>query len=354
MFIAIIVIFAICISFSFVEEQIKERDKIVLFFLIGIGMILIAGTRDIYDTPDSDNYERMFYSAKTLDSVIREPSFTFIAYYLKELGLGINALFFTYAIMSIPLRLHIIWKMSSMPLITLAIYISHYYQLHDLMQIRAAVASALFLFAVYYRVEKNNKYAVLCLLVGTLFHYSALAGFIIFMFSSKPLKKYQEIILYSIVPLCMIFYFAGFDLGSFIPDEWGGNRLAVYRQLKDKGIEDEQAGWIFYKNPIVITNICMYYGCLIYHKFLTDYDKYLPIMIKIMAFAFFCMLTLENISSVLASRLNEYFEIVSIFMWTTAIYAFTPQLYGKIIINFVSSARCFACILVYTLGLLNR
>lgn len=244
--------------------------------------------------------------------------------------------------------------MSSMPLITLAIYISHYYQLHDLMQIRAAVASALFLFAVYYRVEKNNKYAVLCLLVGTLFHYSALAGFIIFMFSSKPLNKYQELILYSIVPLCMMFYFAGFDLGSFIPDEWGGNRLAVYRQLKDKGIEDELAGLIFYKNPIVITNICMYYGCLIYHKFLTDYDKYLPIMIKIMAFAFFCMLTLENISSVLASRLNEYFEIVSIFMWTTAIYAFTPQLYGKILINFVSSARCIACILILTLGLLNR
>ena len=159
MIIAIFVIFAICISFSFVEERIQERDKIILFVLIGIGMILIAGTRDIHDTPDSNNYERMFYSARTLDSGLREPSFTLIAYSLNELGFGINALFFVYAIMSIPLRLHIIWKMSTMPLITLAIYISHYYQLHDLIQIRTAVASALFLFAVYYRVEKNNKFA---------------------------------------------------------------------------------------------------------------------------------------------------------------------------------------------------
>lgn len=354
MLLGILIIFAICIVFSFVEERIQERDKIILFVLVGLGMILIAGMRDIYDTPDSDNYERMYYSAKTLESGLREPSFTIISYYLSSLGFGINALFFTYAIISIPLRLNIIWKMSQMPLVTLAIYISHYYQLHDLIQIRTAVASALFLFAIYYRVQKKNKLAILSLIIGTLFHYAALAGFIIFLFNNKPLKQYQQIILYAIVPLGVIFYFAGFDIASFIPDEFGGNRLAVYRQLKDKGIEDEQAGWIFYKNPLVLTNICLYYGCLIYHRYLTNYDKFLPIMLKIMALAFVCMLTLENISSVLASRLNEYFEIVSIFMWTTAIYAFTPQLYGKILVNVISTARCFACMLFYTIGYLTR
>lgn len=354
MFIAItlFIIIFICISFSFIEERFQQRDKILLYAFIGMIMIFIAGSRSIYDTPDSDNYESMYYSVRSLDNNLREPTFTFMSYCLNTAGFGINALFFAYAILSIPIRLCAIWKMSKLPFLTLGVYISFYYQLHDLIQMRCAVASALFLLSIYYRIEKKLYLSIGCILVGTLFHYSALAGLVIFFFGNKELSTFQCWILYLIVPLGLVFFFAGLDISHLLPDELGGNRLEAYRKLKDKGLEDDFDSWIFYKNPIILANICLYYGCIYYHEILTRFYKYTPIMLKIMAFAFICMLTLGNISSVLASRLNEYFEIVSIFLWTATIYAFYPILYGKILVNSISFVRCLASVFIYALGIL--
>lgn len=349
MVIGILSILLICMAFSFIEENMKKNDVLMIVGMIGITMIIIAGSRSPYDTPDSDNYEIMYYSINSLDDDIREPSMVYISYYLNALGLGVNALFFVYAALSIPLRLSAICKLSPLPILTLSVYISYFYQLHDLMQIRCAVASALFLFALYFRAEKKWWYALLLILLGFLFHYSALAGLVIFFFSNKELKMWERIVLASVVPLAMLFYFFGFDYSYFIPDELGGDRLAAYRELKEKGKEDALT-WIFYKNPVFLLTVVLYYGCLIYYNVIAKNYKYLPIMLKTLSFAFFCMLTLNTLSGVLASRLYEYFAIVSIFLWTAAGYAFRPLSYGKALINFVIVIQCLANVFVFTLG----
>jgi hypothetical protein len=50
-------------------------------------------------------------------------------------------LFFTYAIIAIPIQLSALWKLSKMPFLTLTLYISYYYMMHDMVQIRCSVAS---------------------------------------------------------------------------------------------------------------------------------------------------------------------------------------------------------------------
>lgn len=349
MVIAILSILLICIAFSLIEENMKRSDVLMIVGVIGVIMIIVAGSRGVYDTPDSDNYEYIYNSINTLDDMTREPSMVFLSYYLNSLGLGVNALFFAYAVLSIPLRLVAIYKLSPLPILTLAIYLSYFYQLHDLMQIRCAVASALFLFALYFRAEKRWWKAVLLILLGFLFHYSALAGLVVLFFSNKELKVWQRIVLAVVVPMCLLFYFSGFDYSYLVPDELGGGRLAAYRDLKDKGIEDELS-WTFYKSPVFLLNIVLYYGCLIYYHTLSVNYKYVPIMLKVMAFAFLCMFTLNAISAVLASRLYEYFAIVSIFLWTAAAYAFRPLNYGKVLLNSVIAIQCLANIFIYTLG----
>lgn len=349
MVIAILTMILICMAFSLIEEDMKRSDVLAVIGLTGIVMIIVAGTRSIYDTPDSDNYEIMYYSINSTEDDIREPSMVYLSYYLNQLGLGVNALFFAYALMSIPLRLGAILKFSPLPILTLAIYISYFYQLHDLMQIRCAVASALFLFAIYYRAEKKWWRAVLLILVGILFHYSAFAGLVILFFSNKEFRWWERYLLAAAVPLCLLFYFFGFDYSYFIPDELGGDRLAAYRELKDKGKEDAMT-WVFYQHPVFLLNVALYYGCLFYYDLLAKKYKYMSIMLKTLAFAFFCMLTLSTLSGVLASRLYEYFAIVSIFLWTAAAYAFHPLNYGKIFINAVIFVQCLANVFVYTLG----
>jgi MFS family permease len=336
-------------AFSLIEEDMNWRDVLIIMGLMGVTMIVIAGSRSPYDTPDSDSYEILYYSVNSLDDLIREPSFVYISYYLNALGFGVNALFFAYAVMSVPLRIGAICKLSPLPILTLCIYISYFYQLHDLMQMRCAVASSLFLFAIYFRANRRWWWTIFFILFGFLFHYSAFAGIIILFFSNKELKKWQRFVLAMIVPLGLLFYFFGFDYSYLVPDELGGDRLAAYRELKEKGKEDDQS-WVFYKHPVFLLNVLLYYVCLIYYNVLEKSYKYMPIMLKIMAFSFICTLTLTTLSAVLASRLHEYFAIVSIFLWTAAAYAFRPVTYGKIFINAIIGIQCLANVFIYTLG----
>ena len=141
MFISLVLLFITCLSLAFLEERLVDKDKKLLYAIMGVVMILIAGLRIPGATPDSDVYESMYYSKATL---LVEPSFTLLSDLFLSMSLGVNALFITYAAISVPLRLNAISKLSSFPLLTLSIYISHYYMLHDVVEMRCAVASALF------------------------------------------------------------------------------------------------------------------------------------------------------------------------------------------------------------------
>ena len=355
MLISLILLFIACMALSFYEERLLQRDKIIIYMLLGIVMIMIAGLREAGVTPDSAAYEEMYYSgSKSITEKLTEPSFIFIRDILRSYHLGINALFFVYALISVPLRLTAIWKLSNLPLLTLCMYISYYYQLHDVVQIRCAVASALFLLALYYRLEHKNRIALLCIFCGWLFHYSAIVGLIIFLLDNKPLKQWYAAIMYLIIPLGIIFSISGWDIAQFVPTELGGDKLQMYRELKDKGIEGELEGIPFYRAPAILLNICLYYGCLFYRQTLSECNKYFPMLLKILGIAFICKFTLGNLSSVLASRLFEYFDVVSIFLWTMAVYAFYPRIAGKIVVNFASTVRFLTSALIFVLGLGNH
>ena len=315
---------------------------------MGIIMVLIAGLREPGVTPDSDAYEAMYYG-KTLKII--EPTFTFFSDIYLSMSLGVNALFMTYAIISVPLRLTVIKKMSTLPILTLSIYISHYYMLHDVVEMRCAVASALFLFAIYFRVEKKIVFCLLCIFCGFFFHFSALVGLIVLFLDNKQLQTWHLIILYLIIPLGIIYYFSGLDISQFVPDEIGGAKLRAYRELKEKGDEGIMEGIPFYVDPVILLNICLYYGCIFYHQILSEKYKYFPILIKIMGIAFLCKFTLGSLSSVLASRLFEYFDVVSIFLWTAAVYAFSPIQFGKGLVSVASTIRFLLGSLIYVLGL---
>ena len=164
MIISLILLFFICLSLSFVEEQLKDSEKRILYIVLGFVMILIAGLREVGSTPDSASYEEMFYAKEgDLMALLREPSFDIISSFLHSLSLGINGLFFAYAIISVPIQLSALWKLSKIPLLTLTIYISYYYMIHDMVQIRCAVASGLFLWAIYFYANQKKLSKLLLL-----------------------------------------------------------------------------------------------------------------------------------------------------------------------------------------------
>lgn len=353
MVLSLVLLFISCLFLSFYEERLRQRDKMIFYVLIGVGMIFIAGLRAVGSTPDTESYELMYYGkTPAILAKATEPTFTAIASILNSLSLGVNSLFFTYAIISIPIHLGAFWKISKMPLLTLTIYVSYYYMMHEMVQIRAGVAAGLFLWAIYYYVEKKKKWVALSfVLLGTTFHYSAAVGLVIFFLRDKfPL--WQKILLYAIVPVGMVVYFTHIDISRIIPDEVIGTKLALYREMRDKGVEDEQAGWPLEINILIWMNIILYYASIFYSEYLMKHCKYVNIAIKLQAVGFIFLLYFNGVSKVLGNRMNDYFSIVTIILWTASVYAFSPRLVSKLISNTISILRFVTSAAAYALSLL--
>lgn len=352
MVISLVLLFFICMSLSFFEERLNERQKLIIYYVLGAAMILIAGLREVGSTPDTVSYEEMFYAKEgDLMVLLREPSFSIIVNILQSYSLGINSLFIVYALLSIPMHLAVFWKMSKLPLLTLTIYLSYYYMMHDLVQIRCAVASGLFLWAIYWYLENKKLYSLAFILMGTFFHFSAAAGLVLFVFNNK-LPAWERVALYALVPIGLVVYFTHFDISSFIPDEWGGMKLMRYRQMRDKGVEDDQQGWRLEINLLIWMNIVLYYACIYYHDYLVKHCKYTTIAIKLQAVGFIFLFFAYSISKVLGNRMNDYFSVVTILLWTVSFYAFRPQMLSKIVNNAISTVRFITSMLGYALSLL--
>lgn len=352
MVISLVLLFITCLSLSFVEEQLSDRDKKMLYAIFGIAMIMIAGLREVGSTPDTESYEAMYYAKEgDLTALLREPSFDIITDILQSMSLGINGLFFAYAILAVPIQLGALWKLSKIPLLTLTIYISYYYMIHDMVQIRCAVASGLFLWAIYFYVEQKKLISLLFILLGTFFHYSAIAGLLMFFFGNG-FPKWQKYILYSIVPIGIIVYFTHIDIFSIIPDEWGGLKLMKYRTMREKGLDDELAGWKFERNLLIWMNIVLYYACIYYHDYLVKHFKYTTIAIKLQGIGFCFLFFVNALSQVVGNRMNDYFSVASVLLWTASVYAFSPYIVGKIVNNVISTIRFVTSVLAYGLALL--
>ena len=83
MVISLILLFFTCLSLSFFEERFKERDKVIMYILLGLAMIVIAGMREVGSTPDSDAYEAMYYAKDgDITILLTEPSFSLIVSFL--------------------------------------------------------------------------------------------------------------------------------------------------------------------------------------------------------------------------------------------------------------------------------
>lgn len=351
MVISLVLLFTTCMLLSFFEESFLKRDKIILYVLFGIAMILIAGLREVGSTPDSEAYEQMFEGEGLITEELTEPTFTIIANILKSLSLGINALFIVYAVISIAIHLPVLWKLSKFPLIMLTIYISYYFMKHEMMQIRAGVAAGFILWAIYFYAEKKKMITLGMIIMGTLFHVSAAAGLLIFLFRNK-ISYWQKYVLWLIVPVGLAAYFMEVNFSALIPDWLGGDKLALYQELKEKGIEEDMAGWPLKTNLIVWTNIVLYMACIYYSDYLTKYCKYVPIAIK-MQFLGLCFLFFTHcISDVLANRMNDLFSISTIILWAASVHAFYPSIASKIISNVISILRFSSSMAAYALALL--
>lgn len=314
----------------------------LLFLIIAIILILIAGLRPIGFDRDSFNYLDSFdeFSGLLIANYLdKEPSFWVFSWLTKVLHGDIHFLFLAYAAIAVLLIIASIRRMSMMPYFSLFCYLFLIYPLHGLTQMRVGVASALFLYAIPAIHDRRLGAFALKIGLATLFHYSAIILFLVYFLNGKHPGR----IFYSALPL---FGFGVAALGGlllqFVPELISilpsvvSYKLEIYLALLEQGVGEEINFFSYYYLLIAV----VYIYCIVnVDCFAGRLDG---LMVKILGWSLFSYYALSFIPT-FAFRISEMLGVVVIFVFPSVAqtikekYAAATVLGFSILLAFVNN-----------------
>lgn len=336
----------ITIILCYLEDYIK-RYRFFLYILMGFVMVLIAGLREIGLDPDSKNYEYSFHHYyQSTEMGMVEPSFTLISAILNVFTDNVQFLFLVYAFLGVTIKLYAFKKNLQCIFVPMMLYISFYFVLHEMTQIRAGVVSALFLLAVYHIAKKEKRKALLLIIVGSFFHYSSLALLPTLVFGNKDFTRKGSILIALLIPLSYLIYFGGISmlLNTDIP--LIGNKLAIYQQAMEKG---KMTVNINVFDPVHLVSVMLFYYTLYFRKTITAFNENYNVVIKIVAIGLFLHTSLAFLP-VLALRISQLYCIVNIFLFSGIVFTFKQKWMGITVLVLLSIFQMHLALPHYGLG----
>lgn len=315
------------ILFIFSSVKIRNIDRNFIYFLISLGLILLAAFRDIGVDRDLENYLNLWKNYQNGISVSTDlfsslifrsvPNFTICLLIFSTLG--------------VLLKSFAIIKLSSFPLISILFYYTHYFFLHEMTQIRAGVAVGLILLMIYYISNHEKKRAFLCFFLALGFHLSAIAALIIFFLNKNSINIFIYLIF---LIVCIFLAISSFTLITILEKFHLGfisNKIFLYQTLMEAGEQSRINLFNFAFILQILIGIISLYLCN-----LNLGNKYLIILTKIYWIGIYSYLIFSFLP-VLAFRISEIFLSVEFIIIPNIILLFKPKKLIKIIIIFLSA-----------------
>jgi len=287
-----------------------------IFIFVGFVLILIAGFRPIGIDGDSLNYVSVLHiSLSEANFIDKEPAFWIINELNRILFGGNEQTFFLiFAIIGVSLKLYLIRQYSVTPILSLLTYISMFFILHEMTQIRAGVAIGFVFLALHDLVKKRNISFITKILIATLFHYSAIVMLMLYFLDKNKINSF----LYFLLPLVGLFLSYTnvmieimYQAVPILPD-FLSTKIHIYLSLMEQGK-------IKQVNPVNIGNfflLCIYYLNLyvaaIKQKVEVKKGYYL-LYIKLLGFGFFVLFSFSFLE-VFAYRMANYLFFSIVFL----------------------------------------
>lgn len=329
----IAIIFFVTVALAFLEDYIKDGHKYAILAVYAMVFIVMATTKSVEHTADAEIYEERFYNYDdVLTELMTEPTFIYISKGIYALGGGIVALFFIYALISIPLKLWALSKMTPCIFTAMLIYIPVYFELHDMIQIRVAAAAAFLLASLIPLSNKHYFYATILMISGVLFHYSAIVYIPFLFIGNRKLNNPLKILVACLVPIGFAMYFMHLDLLSLMPSSLTEGKIDLYKATTDKGRWDDII--LPYKNLYFMVKCGILYLCLYYYDSIVEKNRFAPMLINFFAASLFFMLAMATIP-VISGRLSDLFGIVDCLVFTFLLYIVLPKYVARIAISLV-------------------
>ena len=271
-------------------------------------MALLAGLREGNSFHDYENY---FYAYKGYYDAF-EPSFYLIRKVAANVFHTSYALFLIYAFLGVGLKWIAIRKMLPYSLLAVMLYLSHYYTLHELTQIRAGVASGLVLLCIPAICDRHFKRFLVLVLLACLFHYSAVVILPFYFLSTVSIRTWHWLVL---MIGAYVFAYLGHslsDLLPLIPLEIVADKYQLY--VWEKGNETVN---IF--NPVLIAQ-CMLGICMLLGKHrIQPHNRYFVLLLKIYLSALILNVCFADFAAV-GYRLYQLLQVVEIVLLPLLLY----------------------------------
>lgn len=326
MTILILIIYVVFCLLLFAEKTNKRPNKSFVF-LIGIVLSLIAAFRP-ETMPD---YSEYLYVFTTGDSERMEIGFMAIVEFFRSFIASPLFYFALFAIISISIKLYNIYITSSFFFASMLIYISCVFILHDMIQMRCAIASGLLLFATRYVYKKKIISFLVTLCFALLFHYSAIIILPLWFLNTTHIKKSLYM---SMIPIAYMLALSGCLLGSLvqlIPFQPIQNLWNMYDVAMETGKGDEIN--IFNMLHLARCLICIF---ILYNvNTISKHNKMVILLVKIYTISLVSLVIFSDIP-VIAFRVSELYQVVEVLLIPLIIFTFKSPIVGKILISVIS------------------
>lgn len=317
----ILSIFAIVVGFSFLEDHLSAWQKFMLLFSICIALVCISTLKPM-TTADAANYEKYYYfNDNIIIEAMTEPTYIYLSRLFLSLGFGVIAIFLTYALIAIPIKLTLLWKLTPFAFTAMMVYVGIYYPIHDVVQIRCGVAVAFLLWAMIPLQKGKYLWAIALFLIAILFHYSSVAFLPILLVGNMEIGKRWKWFLAISIPVCLLLYLAGFGAVSLLPGEAIEGKLDYYKEVHDTGGEEK---YVPYKQITFLAEFVMFYVFIFFYDTIHRHCRFAPILIKVLALEMGYLILFADIE-VLGRRLQELFGMFDALSFTCLLYIIRPR-----------------------------
>lgn len=331
MLVGLLAIFAMLIFLSFVEDYLGKY-KWFAFLTIGVVLMVYAGVRPVGFDRDSPNYETMFMHPDSRSSEISvEPFFLWICNVCSLLMQDVRIILVLFAIVGVTLKMYAIKKLTPMFFLPLVIYFGNFYFLHEITQIRAGVAAAIFLISVYYMSEGRKLVAFGVIAVACMFHYSALSLFPLLFLDNKPMCRVKKKMMASIVPMCFLLYFLNLDLLTTIPIPYVTDKVEGYKAASEFGAVAKNS----ILNPFPLIKMAVFLFLLYFADTVERYVPSIHLLIKILGCSLVVYFAFSSIT-IISIRISELYGIVELVAYPCIAYIIRPKAVGTLFVCMIA------------------
>lgn len=294
------------------STPIKINNKIILFYIIGFILILLAWQKPFDFAPDTYQYISLLNIPYINYDISMYEPFHWLIIYINSVFFDAQArsFLFIYACLFVLIGLYSVYKYSVYPIISLIIFALYIYPNYGLVQLRAGIAVCIFLMSINDIIEKKiGKYYIKAAL-AILFHYSAIIIIPLYFINALKINKY----IYILIPIiCLI---AGryitpeniLFITAHLPPVFGG-KLYTYLHIMEFESKYININRINIFNFYSISMTSIYYYILTLNRSDARYNIYL----NVMAIGLIFWYTFVNLP-VLSFRYSNFFLSVVVLL----------------------------------------